>query len=307
MRRITLALAILTLATFGLTQSAHAQDGLELSIAVVSTQQKPMRLNDFAHFNVTLSNKSDKAIENLKTLDFDRQSVYLQITFAGKTFSDTRIHNAPGDIKKYKRFKLEPKASKSMEISMPLLKADKYSVAAIYMGGKGILRSKPLEIKVEPKNGQKETTIKMLTNRGEVTIKLYPEKALGTCNNFVRHIHEKFYNGLIFHRVIKNFMIQGGCPNGTGSGGPGFCIPYEDNDLGHEKGRLAMAHATSKDSGGTQFYICTGWPRHLNKKHTVFGEVKTGLDVVEVHGNTKTAAKDRPAKPQRIRKMTLVP
>ncbi|MDF1662733.1 MAG: peptidylprolyl isomerase [Planctomycetota bacterium] len=154
----------------------------------------------------------------------------------------------------------------------------------------------------------KEAGVKVYTNRGSFEIKLFPKDATGTCNNFVRLIHKNFYNGLIFHRIIKDFMIQGGCPRGTGTGGPGYNILGEITGKRHNPGRVAMAHSGNKDSGGCQFYICTGEAQGLNQKHSVFGEVVKGMDVVNVHGKTKTNLRNnKPAVPQRIRRMVLVP
>lgn len=118
----------------------------------------------------------------------------------------------------------------------------------------------------------------METNKGTMTIDLFDQDAPNTVANFVKLSKEGFYDGLNFHRVIQNFMIQGGCPQGTGTGGPGYKIKCEINSNKHEAGSLSMAHA-GKDTGGSQFFICHGPQPHLDGVHTVFG--KTGdMDVV---------------------------
>ncbi len=117
------------------------------------------------------------------------------------------------------------------------------------------------------------------TKRGEIILELFEEGAPNTVANFVKLINKGFYNGLMFHRVIPNFMIQGGCPRGDGTGGPGYTIKCEINPRKHTKGALSMAHA-GKDSGGSQFFITHSPQPHLDGVHTVFGHVTRGMDVV---------------------------
>ena len=117
------------------------------------------------------------------------------------------------------------------------------------------------------------------TQKGTIEIELFDEDAPGTVANFVKLASEGFYDGLTFHRVIPDFVIQGGCPDGTGSGGPGYTIPCEINPKRHETGTLSMAHA-GKDTGGSQFFITHSPQSHLDGVHTVFGQVTDGMDVV---------------------------
>lgn len=125
--------------------------------------------------------------------------------------------------------------------------------------------------------------VKMETNRGVLMIELYPDHAPGTVANFLKLINKGFYDGLSFHRVIPNFVIQGGCPIGNGTGGPGWKIKCETegNPLVHKVGALSMAHA-GKDTGGSQFFIVLSeaGTKHLNGQHTVFGEVVEGLNLL---------------------------
>ena len=122
----------------------------------------------------------------------------------------------------------------------------------------------------------------METDKGQMTIELYPGEAPGTEANFEKLANSGFYDGLTFHRVIPNFMVQGGCPKGDGTGGPGWMIKCETdgNPHKHKRGSLSMAHA-GKDTGGSQFFICHSPQPHLDGKHTVFGQVTEGLDVVD--------------------------
>ena len=122
------------------------------------------------------------------------------------------------------------------------------------------------------------------TNKGNFKIELFNDKAPLTTGNFIKLVDKGFYNGLIFHRVIPNFMIQGGCPHGTGGGGPGYNIPCEtEKNKGkhkHKKGSLSMAHA-GKNTGGSQFFLVRAPQPHLDGLHTIFGEVTSGLEIID--------------------------
>ncbi|MGO4182040.1 peptidylprolyl isomerase [Paenibacillus sp. MCAF9] len=119
-----------------------------------------------------------------------------------------------------------------------------------------------------------------LANGGEVLIDLFEQDAPNTVANFEKLANEGFYNGLTFHRVIPGFVAQGGCPNGTGTGGPGYQIDCEINPNKHERGSLAMAHA-GRNTGGSQFYIGYAPQPHLDGGHTVFGKVSKGMEFVD--------------------------
>lgn len=122
------------------------------------------------------------------------------------------------------------------------------------------------------------------TEKGDMTVEFYEKDAPGTVANFIKLSESGFYNGLTFHRVIPDFVIQGGCPNGTGTGGPGYKIKCEldgDNQY-HDRGVLSMAHA-GRDTGGSQFFICHSRNNtaHLDRNHTCFGKVVEGVDIVD--------------------------
>ncbi|WP_025026147.1 peptidylprolyl isomerase [Caldalkalibacillus mannanilyticus] len=119
-----------------------------------------------------------------------------------------------------------------------------------------------------------------LANGSEVLIDLFENDAPNTVANFEKLVSEGFYNGLSFHRVIPGFVAQGGCPHGTGTGGPGYTINCEINPNKHERGTLAMAHA-GRNTGGSQFYICYQPQPHLDGQHTVFGKVISGMEHVD--------------------------
>ena len=117
------------------------------------------------------------------------------------------------------------------------------------------------------------------TDKGNITVELFDKDAPNTVANFVKLINKGFYNGLTFHRVLPNFVIQGGCPKGNGTGGPGYTIKCEINPRKHQTGTLSMAHA-GKNTGGSQFFITHSPQPHLDGVHTVFGQVIDGMDVV---------------------------
>jgi cyclophilin family peptidyl-prolyl cis-trans isomerase len=138
------------------------------------------------------------------------------------------------------------------------------------------------------------------TSAGEITLELWPDVAPRTVGNFVGLARQGFYDGTVFHRVIRDFMIQGGCPKGTGTGGPGYDFPDEINGRKLERGVLAMANA-GPDTNGSQFFIITAeatpW---LDGAHTGFGRVTDGLEVVDSIGTTPTGPGDRPREEQRV-------
>jgi cyclophilin family peptidyl-prolyl cis-trans isomerase len=143
------------------------------------------------------------------------------------------------------------------------------------------------------------------SNAGPVTVELFDDAAPKTVENFRKLAGDGFYDGLIFHRVISDFMIQGGCPEGTGTGGPGYTFEDEINEHKIVRGALAMANA-GPDTNGSQFFIVTTdeapW---LDGKHTVFGQVADGMDAVESIEGTPTGGGDRPIEPQTIERVEL--
>lgn len=150
-----------------------------------------------------------------------------------------------------------------------------------------------------------------MENGDIIKAELYPEIAPNTVNNFVSLVSKGYYNGLIFHRVIRGFMIQGGCPDGTGMGGPGYHIPGEfshngfQNDLKHTEGVLSMARAMHPDSAGSQFFIMHKNSPHLDGEYAAFGKVIEGMDVVNTIAETNTDYSDRPIVPQVMKSVSV--
>ena len=153
-------------------------------------------------------------------------------------------------------------------------------------------------------------TIEM-ENGGVIKAELYPEIAPNTVNNFLSLVRKGYYDGLIFHRVINGFMIQGGCPDGTGMGGPGYTIRGEfthngvRNDLKHTEGVLSMARAMHPDSAGSQFFIMHKNSPHLDGEYAAFGKVIEGIEIVDKIAAVRTDYNDKPLEPQIIEVMTV--
>lgn len=155
-----------------------------------------------------------------------------------------------------------------------------------------------------------KATIEM-ENGGVMTLELYPEKAPKTVENFVNLANEGFYDGLIFHRVISGFMIQGGDPTGTGMGGPGYTIDGEfrmngfNNDIKHTRGVISMARAMDPNSAGSQFFIMHKDAPHLDGSYAAFGKMTDGFDVLDKIANVATNYSDRPVEEQKIKTVTI--
>lgn len=150
-----------------------------------------------------------------------------------------------------------------------------------------------------------------MQNGKQIVLELYPDIAPNTVNNFIALANAGFYNGLIFHRVIRGFMIQGGCPKGTGTGGPGYGIFGEfvqngfNNTLKHTRGVISMARAMAPNSAGSQFFIMHADAPHLDGAYAAFGKVTEGLDVVDEIADQYTDFSDRPYEKQVIKSITV--
>lgn len=150
-----------------------------------------------------------------------------------------------------------------------------------------------------------------MENGGVFKAELYPEVAPNTVNNFISLVKKGFYDGLIFHRVISGFMIQGGDPKGVGIGGPGYCIKGEftangfANNLSHDKGVLSMARSMDPNSAGSQFFVMHEFSPHLDGQYAAFGKVIEGQDVVDAIANVRTDYNDKPRQPQVMKKVSV--
>jgi len=149
------------------------------------------------------------------------------------------------------------------------------------------------------------STATMHTSAGPIQLELFDEDAPKTVQNFRKLSTDGFYDGLVFHRVIPDFMIQGGCPQGTGTGGPGYTFEDEFNDHRIERGALAMANAGPNTNGSQFFIVTTEAAPWLDGKHTVFGRVTEGMDAVDAIERTPTGANDRPIEDQKLERVEL--
>lgn len=183
-------------------------------------------------------------------------------------------------------------------------KRKKGILASLLAGAMAVVGCSQGEINDEVRTPPKELPIAtiIIEDYGTIEAELYPHIAPNTVNNFISLANSGFYDGLTFHRVIKDFMIQGGDPNGDGTGGPGYSIRGEftknkfKNDLKHTEGILSMARSQNKNSGGSQFFIMTKEASHLDGQYASFGKVTTGLDIIHKIENSKTDSSDKPVK-----------
>ncbi|MBS0210730.1 MAG: peptidylprolyl isomerase [Planctomycetes bacterium] len=150
--------------------------------------------------------------------------------------------------------------------------------------------------------------LKLETNQGDILLDMWADVAPGHVNNLLGLAEIGFYNGVSFHRIIKGFMIQGGCPEGRGTGGPGYTIKAEFNDRKHEPGVLSMARTNDPNSAGSQFFICLDRHTHLDRQYTAFGKTtdQASLDVVKKIGSVAVDGNDKPRSPVTITKATVI-
>ena len=176
------------------------------------------------------------------------------------------------------------------------------------MNGKAADRTKEVEAAQKDIDFTKfRYQIELDTTSGKIVLDLYPQNAPGHCKNLIGLTKIGYYNGVVFHRVIKGFMIQGGCPLGSGTGGPGYTIKAEFNATPHEAGVLSMARTNDPNSAGSQFFICLGKQAFLDRQYTAFGKTAddASYQVVQSIGNLATDGSDRPKTPVTIKTATV--
>jgi cyclophilin family peptidyl-prolyl cis-trans isomerase len=161
------------------------------------------------------------------------------------------------------------------------------------------------KVKALTPEAMEKLTAVIETSRGVMKFKFFPQVAPNHCRNFIKLAQSGFYNGTIFHRVISGFMIQGGDPKGTGTGGPGYTIKAEFSKQPHTEGTVAMARSADPDSAGSQFYICLAPQPGLDRNYTVFGQLSAGLEVLHSIGSTETDSRDRPKQEQKMNKVHI--
>ena len=239
----------------------------------------------------------------------------VMIELSGERFGEAKRYLArfPGGIAKLKpqaQVAIAPGKSLTGTIKLPTVEAGKLTIKPVYMGfvphprqqgqrpPQPVFGEAGVEVEVTPtEGGGKFAVAKMVTNHGTVRFRFYDEAAPCHVRNFIDLAKREFYKGLTFHRVIKGFMIQGGDPDGDGSGGPGYSIPGEFSrspKYTHRPGAIAAARTSNPHSAGSQFYVCLGSPSHLNGQYTVFGQVYEGQDVINTIGAVETGDADKP-------------
>ncbi len=160
-------------------------------------------------------------------------------------------------------------------------------------------------------NDFQDVTAVLDTSAGQMTLEFFPDKAPGHVKNFVELAEKGFYDDTVFHRVISGFMIQGGCPKGTGTGGPGYSIDAEFNDVHHERGIVSMARSAQPNSAGSQFFICHGDAAFLDGQYTAFGRLKDGDDTLDAIASAPVSSgpggeRSKPVEPVKVSKVTIV-
>ncbi|MBI3096635.1 MAG: peptidylprolyl isomerase [Planctomycetes bacterium] len=201
---------------------------------------------------------------------------------------------------------IPPKGSVQAVVDCPLIKPGAWTFTALYQGTPNPVRSAPAAVTVKPPEAGRELLATLVTSKGNIAVRFFPDDAPNTVISFIRLVRGGFYTNRIFHRVIKGFVIQGGCPFGNGQGGPGYTLPAEFNKRPHVEGVLSMARTSQPDSAGSQFFICLGPQPSLDGKYSVFGEVVQGIEVVRAIGEAETAKpQDRPVTEQKIASMSV--
>lgn len=284
--------------------TAAGAAGLKLS---VSLPEGEVHVGDEVPMALELTNGGEEAVKARK-LVFDSASVTFDMTLGDRTYRHTRWGVSNGAS--VKPPEVEIPAGGSLKLTLPFyaVQAGSYEVTASYRGSGEALKTTPFKIEVHPRDGANEVTLVLETNHGTIQAKLFPEGALNTVLHFVGLARDGFYDGLIFHRVMDGFMIQGGDPDGTGRGGPGYAFPDEfAPDLKHTgPGIFSMANS-GPATNGSQFFITLGPTPDLDGKHSVFGKVKVGQDVVNKIGKVKTGGQNRPMEDVVMRSVRVLP
>ncbi len=316
--------AILSVSSPALAQEAEPDLGAKLTLAV-SAHKTTAALGDTVELTVTLGTTSDTAVDVVEAV-FDSKSISLELAPEGlkdergqaRKFYYLRFHRGFFDQKRWATIKLEKGSPKTVKIPIVMTRVGKVDVSALFAGyprGRGSepKKSEAVTIDVTPREGKSDLCVRIETSHGTIVGKLNPEVAMGTVMNFTRLVSDGFYDGLGFHRIIgptkmppDGFMIQGGCPKGDGTGGPGYTIPAEFSKEKHVPGVFSMARTgRGPHTAGCQFFVCVGSPGHLDGQYTVFGATIEGLDVVKKIGDLPTGARDKPNEAVKIVKATL--
>ena len=278
-------------ASVSFVASAVSAAGLKLT---VSLPEGEFKVGDKVDIALELKNEGDGVIK-VRDLVFDSASASFDISFLGRSYRHTHWGMSAQAPVKPKEVELEAGASLKYTHPFYALQAGVYEVGASYRGSSEALHTTKFKIDVKPQDGADKVTVVIETNMGTIKGELFADGALNTVLHFAGRAREGFYDGLIFHRVMDGFMLQGGDPDGTGMGGPGYAFPDEfDPRLRHTGAGIFSMANSGPATNGSQFFITLGPTPHLDNKHSVFGKVIEGQDVVGKIGVVQTAARNRP-------------
>lgn len=317
---------IITLITV-ITPVLNSEESLSENLRIsVSADKDKYQLGEIINLRVLLENTGAKNVQLIKPV-LDAWSVNFAIKIKPNTkppegeevklleFKHIVFRPSVYDSKKenLSKITLEPDEGISRIFKLPAIKTGEYRIIASYNGADNVVKAAEIKVIVEGKETD-ELVATLQTGMGNVTLRFYPEDAPNTVINFINLARKGFYNGLIFHRVVPDFVIQGGCSNGDGSGGPGYSTPAEFNKRSHSKGVASMARRPDNvDSAGSQFFICLQDTTRLDGLYSAFGEVIQGQDVVDAIGKVDTTGSkpkegvnlDKPLKDVVIQKVTI--
>jgi peptidyl-prolyl cis-trans isomerase B (cyclophilin B) len=307
-------MAILMLITCGLLMMACFFNGQSqaapppeppLKITAQAAQAEVV-IGEWIEITLTMANTTANPMDIIKPiLDIDAVSFQIKTTplsGTGKSFVYSVITPSVYEHNRAQmaRMTLAPNGQAQETFKLPAAVLGLWEITTHYQGGPGPLSAEPLKIQViaksdkqadkdnKPKEG--ELIAKIETSKGTMKCRFFFNDAPNTVMNFLRLAKGDFYDKLKFHRIMKGFMIQGGCPQGTGTGNPGYSIKAEFNKNKHLKGTLSMARSTHNDSAGSQFFICLNAQSNLDNKYTTFGELISGHEALDSIGNTRTVA-----------------
>ncbi|HLD35393.1 MAG TPA: peptidylprolyl isomerase [Planctomycetota bacterium] len=280
-------------------KSQAAPSGPPLKLTATPAQTEVL-IGDWIVITLTLTNMTAANMDIIKPiLDFDSVSFQIKTTplsNTSKSFVYSVITPSVYDHNRAKmaRISLAAGAESKTTFNIPAVVLGLWEIKAAYKGAQNQVSSEALNIKVIPPKSDKakdgELIAKIETSKGTMKCRFFFNDAPNTVMNFARLSKEGYYNKNIFHRIMKGFMVQSGCPKGDGRGWPGYSIKAEFNNHKHLKGTLSMAHGEPKDSAGSQFFICLDPQTTLDNKYAAFGELISGMDVLTAIGNIRTVA-----------------
>jgi cyclophilin family peptidyl-prolyl cis-trans isomerase len=313
-KTVKIGMMFIMLMMFNISQLTYSKEEKPMSTPsslklTISSPKTEIIIGDWIQIDLTLTNmtnaeiKVTKPIIDIDSISFLIKNIPLQPkekewSFSYSVLAPSVYEHNKNNLEKITLGKTgTPESEFKTKFNIPALALATWQIKADYKGGSEIVSSEPLDFKIVPPKSEKadeiikdgELTATIETSKGNMTCRFFFNAAPNTVLNFARLAKEGFYNNLIFHRIIKGFMIQGGDPEGTGGGGPGYSIKAEFNHNKHLKGTLSMARSTSNDSAGSQFFICLQPQQRLDHQYTTFGELLEGVDTLDAIGSVKTS------------------